>query len=344
MNYRKTIIKIATFLGGIYFFLEFVLPPKIGNVEIAKYHDQISWGFVAIGAVAVGLGLINLLAVHGTRLLFKKKGWQYSIALLAGLFSMLTIMSIDWYESDKNSKEVENVYMLRDFSKVILKDAKENKEGVLDRETRTQYLISATSKKIEEVESSLNDMKELETTEEVTYKRLEPNLLASFSNIEVIKNQLQKVPHNDSWHEKLELELTDLASNWGDCLNVSYGISKTKKSYNFLYEGLFFPLGAAMFSLLGFYIASAAYRAFRIRSTESALMMLAAVIVMLGQIPFGLMIWEDLPEIRFWLMKIPSAAAFRAITIGASIGGLVMAFRMWFSIESESFSNKQGKK
>ena len=34
-------------------------------------------------------------------------------------------------------------------------------------------------------------------------------------------------------------------------------------------------------------------------------------------------------------MEGPNSAANRAILIGAEIAGLVMAFRMWFSIESD---------
>jgi hypothetical protein len=96
-----------------------------------------------------------------------------------------------------------------------------------------------------------------------------------------------------------------------------------------------------MFSLLAFYMAAAAYRAFRIRSAESALMMGAALLVMLGQIPFGIWVWDRFPEIRLWLLTVPNAAAFRGIAIGAAVAGLVMAFRMWLSIESESFSRER---
>jgi hypothetical protein len=69
-------------------------------------------------------------------------------------------------------------------------------------------------------------------------------------------------------------------------------------------------------------------------------MMLAALLVMLGQIPFGVWIWSALPDIRLWLLSVPNTAAFRAIGIGAAVAGLVMAFRMWFSLESENFGEK----
>ena len=87
--------------------------------------------------------------------------------------------------------------------------------------------------------------------------------------------------------------------------------------------------------------AAAAYRAFRIRSYESALMMTAALIVMCGQMSFTLRIYEGFSVWRDWLMNVPNTAAFRAIRIGAAVAGLVLAFRMWFSIESQSFSEKK---
>jgi hypothetical protein len=111
--------------------------------------------------------------------------------------------------------------------------------------------------------------------------------------------------------------------------------------YDFLYDGLFNQLGSAMFALLGVYIAAAAYRAFRIRTIESALMMVAAVIVMLGQISFGREIYEHMPSIRQWLLEVPNSAAFRAIRLGAGVAGLMLAIRMWLSIESKSFSSER---
>jgi hypothetical protein len=128
-----------------------------------------------------------------------------------------------------------------------------------------------------------------------------------------------------------------MASAYQGIQEAAYRTSLLRRSYGLLFDGFFISLGAAMFSLLGFYICAAAYRAFRIRSMESALMMTAALLVMLGQIPFGLWISEALPGIRLWLLQVPSTGAARAIEIGASVAGLVMAFRMWLSIESESF-------
>jgi hypothetical protein len=62
---------------------------------------------------------------------------------------------------------------------------------------------------------------------------------------------------------------------------------------------------------------------------------------MLGQISFGRTIYQEMPAIRQWLLEVPNSAAFRAIRLGAGVAGLMLAIRMWLSIESKSFSSRK---
>ena len=71
--------------------------------------------------------------------------------------------------------------------------------------------------------------------------------------------------------------------------------------FTVFFDGFLMPLSSTMFSIIAFYIASAAYRAFRIRSTESALMMITASIIMLGLVPAGQYLTSGLPGWLYWL-------------------------------------------
>jgi hypothetical protein len=100
-----------------------------------------------------------------------------------------------------------------------------------------------------------------------------------------------------------------------------------------LYDAIISPLGAAMFAILAFYIASSAYRAFRMRSAEATVMLLAAILVMLGKAPIGELIWNQFPTIANWLVDIPNTVGQRAIMIGAAIGGFATSIRILLGIE-----------
>ncbi len=106
--------------------------------------------------------------------------------------------------------------------------------------------------------------------------------------------------------------------------------------YKWVYDYLFIPLNATMFSLLAFYIASAAFRAFRARNLEASLLLGAAIIVMLGRVPLGEslpMIGDYMPKIVNWIMDVPNIAARRAIFIGAALGAVATGLRVILGLE-----------
>lgn len=118
--------------------------------------------------------------------------------------------------------------------------------------------------------------------------------------------------------------------------------------YTVLFNGLLRNLEATMFSILAFYIVSAAYRAFRIRSLESAILMLTAVLLMLGQVPIGTLLTAWIPpESTFaglrvenmsqWVLVTINAPVQRAIGFGLSLGQLAMALRIWLSLERGTY-------
>ena len=103
--------------------------------------------------------------------------------------------------------------------------------------------------------------------------------------------------------------------------------------YGWLFQHVQVPAGATMFSLLAFFIASAAYRTFRARTTEAAILLVAAVVVMLGRVPIGAYISDLIPLGAQWLMAVPNLAAKRGILLGVSLGAIATSLRIIFGIE-----------
>jgi hypothetical protein len=103
--------------------------------------------------------------------------------------------------------------------------------------------------------------------------------------------------------------------------------------FNWLYLNLYVPLQATMFSLLAFYIASAAFRAFRARSLEATLLLVCAILVMVGRIPVGEKLWSAFPQVSDWIMNIPNLAGKRAIMIGAALGAISTGLRVILGLE-----------
>jgi hypothetical protein len=103
--------------------------------------------------------------------------------------------------------------------------------------------------------------------------------------------------------------------------------------FDWAYQNLFIPMQSTMFSLLAFFIASAAYRAFRARSVEATLLLVTAAIVMLGRVPIGEHIWARFPDLTEWIMEVPNMAAKRGIMIGAALGAISTGLKMVLGLE-----------
>ncbi|MFW6438160.1 MAG: hypothetical protein ACOCZ7_04015, partial [Armatimonadota bacterium] len=97
--------------------------------------------------------------------------------------------------------------------------------------------------------------------------------------------------------------------------------------FDWIFRHVQVPLDATMFALLAFFIASAAFRTFRARSTEATLLLVAAIVVMLGRVPGSLLVvfgesgpgmWlhANMPDVSEWIMNFPTVAGKRGIIFG----------------------------
>jgi hypothetical protein len=118
--------------------------------------------------------------------------------------------------------------------------------------------------------------------------------------------------------------------------------------YDWYYRYVHVPLVSTTFCLLAFYMITAAYRAMRIRSWEAALLMAAALVVIIGQVPAdqflplgsvnGVPFFEWLKQL---IMDYPNSAAKRSIIIGVALGGLATGVKILAGIEKPYLGGRE---
>jgi hypothetical protein len=335
---RAQLIRFITFLGGLYFVVEFLFPESVmQSFGIAEFHDNISYGFITVGSLSFGLGIINLLRYHGAKIIFRRDGAFFSGVLIFALIMTLVIGWLDWRASSEVDFWQQKARSLIKYSVVL--SSSNGKESNLHANALPP---KAT---FEQRVYLLSDALNLFATD---IDKTFPNISGETISLS-LKKRAEELSDNalllrePSFNKSLVEELESSGVALSGLARIRYEANVIRNMNQFIVEGLFNSLGAAMFSLLALYIANAAFKAFRVRSLDSLLMMIAAVLVILGQTFVGLLIAPQFSDIRLWLLEVPNSAAFRAIKFGAAIAGLVMAFRMWLSIESGSFSIKRNK-
>jgi hypothetical protein len=120
-------------------------------------------------------------------------------------------------------------------------------------------------------------------------------------------------------------------------------------AFGWLYNYLLNPLQGTMFALLAFYVVSASFRAFRIKSAQAFVLFIAAVILLFGRVPLGQLIWSKfmnwmpfgISEAVEWIMNFPSTAARRGIMIGIALGAVAMSLKIIFGIEKQYLGGKE---
>jgi hypothetical protein len=99
------------------------------------------------------------------------------------------------------------------------------------------------------------------------------------------------------------------------------------------YNTFFVPNDTMISAIIGWMLIPATYRAFRMRSLESSILLVCGVIVMLMNVPVGEVIWSGIPEIGRWITNIPNVAGQRAFIIVVAIGIIVLTLRTMLGYE-----------
>jgi hypothetical protein len=109
-----------------------------------------------------------------------------------------------------------------------------------------------------------------------------------------------------------------------------------------LYEYAFKPLTATMFAMLAFYVASAAFRAFRAKNIEAILLLGTAFLILLGRTFAGVWMTSWFPDwmsglkmenLTVTIMKVFNTAGNRAIMIGIALGTASVALKILLGVD-----------
>ena len=259
-----------------------------------------------IASFAMILGALNLLKLQGTKVVKRQKGWPYSLAAVIAFFMTLTFG-----------------FFIKGGYYPNLIDVGDNAEAV--------YF------KIAEV---------IDEDGEVTpFDMGEARMLYGNPGPSGEKINLHKAVVSKKAAQKIVDELEELGAtatlgelNWGS------HVQGTGTYYRWDFYSFFTPLSATMFALLAFFVASASYRAFKIRNAEATVLLVSGILIMLGRVPLGAYLtawtqniswlsWLHLPTIQEWLYQYPNAAGARAIMIGIGLGIVGTSLRVILGIE-----------
>lgn len=98
-----------------------------------------------------------------------------------------------------------------------------------------------------------------------------------------------------------------------------------------IFENIQAPIQASLSALLVFLVVTAAYRLLMVRNLESAVMLAVVLLVLLGQVMLGLA--PILPELRDWILDVPTLAGVRGILLGVALGALLTGIRLLLGVE-----------
>ena len=128
-----------------------------------------------------------------------------------------------------------------------------------------------------------------------------------------------------------------------------------------MYQYVYLPLASTMFALLAFYIASAAFRAFRAKNTEAIILLVTAFIVLLGRTYAGIWLTADplawlgqtlfdnpqalamfrLDALVEMIMSVFNMAGNRAIMIGIALGIVALSLKVLLGVDRSYLGSEE---
>jgi hypothetical protein len=125
---------------------------------------------------------------------------------------------------------------------------------------------------------------------------------------------------------------------------LSGAVTTIGSPFWWMYEYVFKPLQATIFAMLAFYVASAAFRAFRAKNFEAILLLGTAFIILLGRTAAGVFLTDfidaagplrglRIERLTVYLMDVFNTAGNRAIMIGIALGTASVSLKILLGVD-----------
>ena len=111
-------------------------------------------------------------------------------------------------------------------------------------------------------------------------------------------------------------------------------MGRSGDTYQWMYTNFNLPLSSTAYAATLFYLASATYRVIRARSPETTILVVVSIVVIMGNMPMFVTYIPALLTIKSWIADVVVTAAYRAITIGVGLGGILMGVRTLLAMET----------
>jgi hypothetical protein len=108
--------------------------------------------------------------------------------------------------------------------------------------------------------------------------------------------------------------------------------------YTWIFANVYTSLGTTLYAITGFFVFSAAYRAFRARNVDAAILLIGGCFVLLANAPIGEVIWSGFPLIGNWFNNVGQIPGMRAFTVVGALGLLAYGFRALIGKERGFYS------
>jgi hypothetical protein len=293
---KSTLPVMLGVLVGCYMVVEYFIPHYAVRDVTAHV---LEWGGI-VAASAYVIGGINVVQVTWPKIRRRESDWGYKVVLL-GSAAIMAIVGLPWRSMTGTTREPGWAMRLAPSPELV-------------RAHRARVIVEAPDDVITSVGPRIV---------------AGPNIVTIDPGEIAIKAGRRAVGY-DTFEGKISLHEGDVAVVAADP-QMAWGANGRVRTW--LYDYVFAPCNATMFALLAFFVASAAFRAFRARNVEAALLLGSAIIVLLAQAPIGRWITTALPHLSDWILDILSNGSRRAIIMGAAVGAIATGLRVILGIE-----------